>query len=180
MGKQWKQWETLFWGAPKSLQMVTAAMKLKDASSLGEKLWPKSGCCPASSLPERSHRVDCVPQTGRPHFLRATICTESSSLWSWQLFPPLIPFPQWAPAPKFAPWKINPLQLPEEGQRIDAFKLWCWRRCLRIPWTARRSNQSILKEINLEWSLEGPALTLKLQYFGHLMRRAKVVMTILI
>ena len=54
-----------------------------------------------------------------------------------------------------------------ERQRIDAFKLWCWRRLLRVPWTARRSNQSILKEINPEYSLEG--LMLKLQYFGHLM-----------
>ena len=58
-----------------------------------------------------------------------------------------------------------------ERQRIDAFKLWCWRRLLRAPWTARRSNQSIRKEINPEYSLEGLMLKLKLQYFGHLMRR---------
>ena len=58
-----------------------------------------------------------------------------------------------------------------ECQRIDAFKLWCWRRLLRVPWTARRSNQSILKEISPEYSLEGLTLKLKLQYFGHLMRR---------
>ena len=58
-----------------------------------------------------------------------------------------------------------------ERQRIDAFKLWCWRRLLRIPWTARRSNQSILKEISPGLSLEGMMLKLKLQYFGHLMRR---------
>ena len=57
-----------------------------------------------------------------------------------------------------------------EHQRIDAFELWCWRRLLRVPWTARRSNQSILKEINPEYSLEG--LMLKLQHFGHLMWRA--------
>ena len=56
-----------------------------------------------------------------------------------------------------------------ERQRIDAFELWCWRRLLRVPWTARRSNQSILKEINPEYSLEGLMLKLKLQYFGHLM-----------
>ena len=55
-----------------------------------------------------------------------------------------------------------------DSQRIDAFELWCWRRLLRVPWTARRSNQSILKEINPEYSLEGPMLKLKLQYFGHL------------
>ena len=58
-----------------------------------------------------------------------------------------------------------------EHQRIDAFELWCWRRLLRVPWTARRSNQSILKEVNPEYSLEGLMLKLKLQYFGHLMQR---------
>ena len=58
-----------------------------------------------------------------------------------------------------------------ERRRIDAFEMWCWRRLLRVPWTARRSNQSILKEINRGISLEGMMLGLKLQYFGHLMRR---------
>ena len=58
-----------------------------------------------------------------------------------------------------------------EGQRIDAFELWCWRRLLRVPWTARRSNQSILKEIGRGCSLEGLMLKLKLQYFGHFMQR---------
>ena len=59
-----------------------------------------------------------------------------------------------------------------ERGRIDAFELWCWRRLSRVPWTARRSNQSILKEISPEYSLEGLMLKLKLQYFGHLMGRA--------
>ena len=58
-----------------------------------------------------------------------------------------------------------------ERRRIDAFELWCWRRLLRVPWTTRRSNQSILREINSECSLEGQMLKLKLQYFGHLMQR---------
>ena len=58
-----------------------------------------------------------------------------------------------------------------EHQRIDAFELWCWRRVLRVPWTAPRSNQSIIKEISPGYSLEGMMLKLKLQYFGHLMRR---------
>ena len=58
-----------------------------------------------------------------------------------------------------------------EHRRIDAFELWCWRRLLRVPWTARRSNQSILKEISPEYSLEGQMLKLKLQHFGHLMQR---------
>ena len=64
-------------------------------------------------------------------------------------------------------WTIRKTEL----QRIDAFELWCWRRLLRIPWTTRRSNQSILKEIRPEYSLEGLKLKLKLQYFGHLMQR---------
>ena len=59
-----------------------------------------------------------------------------------------------------------------ESQRIDAFEVWCWRRLLRVPWTARRSSQSILMEISPECSLEGTMLKLKLQYFGHLMQRA--------
>ena len=58
-----------------------------------------------------------------------------------------------------------------ERQRIDAFELWCWRRLLKVPWTARRSNQSILKDISPEYSLEGLMLKLKIQYFGHLMQR---------
>ena len=62
-----------------------------------------------------------------------------------------------------------------EHQRIDVFELWCWRKLLRVPWTARRSNQSILKEINPEYSLEGLMLKLKLQYFGHLMRRTDLL-----
>src|SRR5574337_1405494 len=64
-------------------------------------------------------------------------------------------------------WTVN----KAEHRRIDAFELWCWRRLLRVPWTARRSNQSILKEISLGFSLEGLRLKLKLQYLGHLMRR---------
>ena len=64
-------------------------------------------------------------------------------------------------------WTVKKAELP----RIDAFELWCWRRLLRVPWTARRSNQSILKEISPGISLEGMMLKLKLQYFGHLMRR---------
>ena len=59
-----------------------------------------------------------------------------------------------------------------EHRRIDAFELWCWRRLLRVPWTARRSNQSILKDVSPEYALEGLMLKLKLQYFGHLMQRA--------
>ena len=67
---------------------------------------------------------------------------------------------------RFGPWRML------SAWRISAFELWCWRRLLRVPWTAKRSNQSILKQINPEYSLEGLMLKLKLQYFGHLMRRA--------
>ena len=66
----------------------------------------------------------------------------------------------------FESWTIN----KAEHRRIDVIELWCWRRLLRVPWTAKRSNQSILKEISLEYSLEGLMLKLKLQYFGHLMQ----------
>ena len=68
---------------------------------------------------------------------------------------------------RFESWTVK----KAECQRIDAFELWCWRRPLRVPWTARRSNQSILKEISPGISLEGLMLKLKLQYFGHLMQR---------
>ena len=68
-------------------------------------------------------------------------------------------------------WSENWTIKKAERWRIDAFELWCWRRLLRVPWTARRSNQSILKEISPEYSLEGLMLKLKLQYFSHLMRR---------
>ena len=125
MGKQWKQWETLFRGAPKSLQMVTTAIKLNLDSLLKSRditLLTKFCLVKAMALP-------------------AVMCGCES-------------------------WTIN----KTEHWRIDAFELWCWRRFLRVPWTARRSNQSILKEISPEYSLEG--LKLKLQYFGHLMWRA--------
>ena len=69
---------------------------------------------------------------------------------------------------RYESWTIK----KAEHQRIDAFELWCWRRLLRVPWTARRSNQSILKEISPECSLEGLMFKLRLQYFGHLMQRA--------
>ena len=73
-------------------------------------------------------------------------------------------------------WTIKKAEL----QRMDVFKWWCWVRLLRVPWTARRSDQSILKEINSEYPLEGLMLKLKLQYFGHLMRRADALENTLI
>ena len=138
MGKQWKQCQTLFWGAPKSLQMVTVAMKLKDAYSLGKKLWSTSRLILLKSkdiiLPTKVHLVKAV------------------------VFPVVMY--------GCKSWTIK----KAERRRIDAFELWCWRRLLRVSWAARRSNQSILKEISPGSSLERLMLKLKLQYFGHLMR----------
>ena len=134
MGKQWKQWQTLFFGAPKALQMVTAAMKLKDVCSLEENQ--------DSILKSR----DITLQT-KVRLVKAMV------------FPAVIY--------GCDSWTVK----KAEPRIIDAFQLWCWRRLLRVPWTAGRSNQSILKEISPQCSLEGMTLKLKLQYFGHLMRR---------
>ena len=123
-------------GSPKSLQMVTAAMKLKRHLLLGRKVMNNLDSILKSrdiTLPTKVHLVkDMV-------FLGVMYGCES--------------------------WTIK----KAEHWRIDAFQLWCWRRLLRVPWTARRSNQSILKYISPEYSLEGLMLKLKLQYFGHLM-----------
>ena len=118
MGKQWKQCQTLFWGAPKSLQMVIAAMKFKNRDI---------------TLPTKVRLVKAMV------FPVVMYGCES--------------------------WTVK----KAERQKINAFELWCWRRLLRVPWTARRSNQSVLKEISSGISLEGMMLKLKLQYFGHLM-----------
>ena len=135
MGKQWKQCQTLFWGAPKSLQMVTVAMKLKDAF-LGRKVMTNQDSILRSRHVTLPRKVCLLKAMDFPVVMYGC---ES--------------------------WIIK----KAEDQRIDAFELWCWRRLLRVPWTARRSNQSILKEISPECSLEGLMLKLKLQYFGHLM-----------
>ena len=132
-----KQWLTLLFWAPKSLQMVTAAMKLKDAYSLeGSYDQPRQHI-----KKQRHYFANKGPSHQRSGF-------SSGHVWMWEL------------------------DYKAECWRIDAFALWCWKRLLRVPWTARRSNQSILKEISPEYSLEGLMLRLKLQYFGHLMRRS--------
>ena len=133
MGKWWKQWHTLYFGAPKSLQMVTAAMKSEDACSL-EKTYDQL----RQHIKKQKH-----------YFVNKGLSSQSygfssSHIWMLEL---------------------------DHNQRTDSFELWFWRRLLRVPWTARRSNQSILKEISPEYSLEGLMLKLKLQYFGHLMWR---------
>ena len=138
-GEQWKQWQTLFFWAPKSLQMVSTAMKLKDAYSLKEKLMTNLD----SILKSRD-----ITLPTNVHPLKAMV------------FPVVLYGCE--------SWTIK----KAECWRMDAFELWCWRRLFRVPWTARRSNQSILKEISPEYSMEGLMLMLKLQYFGHLMQRA--------
>ena len=134
MGKQWKQCQILFFWAPKSLQMVTAAMKLKDAYSLEGKL-------------DSIFKSRDITLPTKIHLVKAMVF-------------PVVMY-------GCESWTVK----KAKHRRIDAFELWWWRRLLRVPWTARRSNQSILKEISPEYSLEGLMLKLKLQYFGHLMRR---------
>ena len=137
MGKQWKQWQTLFSWGPKSLQMVTADMKLKDVCSLEEKLWPTR------------------------HILNNTDITLTTKVYlvKTMVFPVVIYWGKTCTIKKAEHWKI------------DAFELWWWRRLLRVPWTTKRSNQSILEEISPEYSLEWLMLKLKLQYFDYLMWR---------
>ena len=137
MGKQWKQWLILFFWAPKSLHMVTAAMKLR-CLLLGRKVM--------INLDSIFKSRDITLPT-KVHLLKAMV------------FPVVMHGCE--------SWTTK----KAECRRIDAFELWCWRRLLRVPWTTRRSNQSILKEISTEYSLEGLMLKLKLQYSGHLMRR---------
>ena len=123
------------WGAPKSLQMVISAMKLKDAYSL-----------------EVMANLDSIFKS------RDIALPTKVRLVKAMVFPVVM-------------YGCESLTLKKaEHQRIDAFELWCWKRLLRVPWTARRNNQSILK-ISPGCSLEGLILKLKLQYFGHFMRR---------
>ena len=136
MGEQWKQCLTLFFWAPKSLQMVTAAMKLRRLL-LGRKVM--------TNLDSKSRDITLSIKV---HLVKAMV------------FPVLMYGCE--------SWSIK----KAEHWRIDAFELWWWRRLLRVPGTARRCNQSILKEISPGCSLEGLMLKLKLQYFGHLMWRA--------
>ena len=133
MGKQWKQTDFIL-GAPKSLQMVTAAMKLKDLLLVRKVM---------TNLDSILKSRDITSLT-KVHLVKAVVF-------------PVVMY-------GCESWTIK----KAERQRIDAFELWCWRRLLRVPWPARRSNQSILKEISPECSLEGLMLKLKLQYFGHL------------
>ena len=138
MGKQWKQCQILFWGAPKSLQMVTCSHEIKRRLLLGRKVM--------TNLDSILKSWDITLLT-KVHLVKAMVF-------------PVVMY-------GCESWTLK----KAECQRIDAFELWCWRRLLRVPWTARRFNQSILKEISPGISLERMMLKLKLQYFGHLMWR---------
>ena len=142
-----KQWLTWISGAPKSLKMVIATTKLKDAYSLEGKLWWTFDD-ELSTLWWKLLKSRDITLSTKVHLVKAMVF-------------PLVMY-------GCESWTIK----KSECQRIDAFELWCWRRLLRVPWTARRSNQSILKEISPGCSLEGLMLKLKLQSFGHLMQRA--------
>ena len=133
-----KQCQTLFFGAPKSLQMVIAAMKWKHAYSSEGRLMTKLH----SILKSRELTVP-----SKVHLVKAMVS-------------PVVMY-------GYESWTVK----KAERWRIDAFEVWCWRRLLRVPWTARRSKKSILKEISPGCSFDGLMLKLKLQYFGHLMRR---------
>ena len=137
-GKKWKQWQTLSSWAPKLLQMVTVAMKLRRLL-LGRKV--------RTNLDSILKSRDITLPT-KVRLVKAMVF-------------PVVMY-------GCGSWTVK----KAEHQRINAFELWCWRRLLRVPWTAKRSNLSILKKISPECSLEGLMLMLKLQYFGHLMWRA--------
>ena len=135
MGKQWKQWETIF-GGSKIMVDVDCSHEIKRCLLLGRKAM-------ANLLKSRD----------------ITLPTKASVVKAMVF--PIVMY-------ECESWTLK----KAESQRTDAFELWCWRRLLRVPWTARRSNQSILKKISPECLLEGLMLKLKLQYFVHLMWRA--------
>ena len=137
MGKQWKEWEIIFWGS---------------------KITADDDC---------SHKIKRHLLLGRKAMtnLDSILKSRNITLLTKVRIVKVIVFP--VVIYGCESWTIKKC----EHQRIDAFELWCWKRLLRVSWTARRSNQSVLKETSPEYSLEGLMLKLKLQYFGHLMRR---------
>ena len=135
-GNDGNSWQCLFSWAPKSLQMVTAALKWRRLLLGGKAM---------TNLDSILKSRDITWPT-KVHLVKAMVF-------------PVVMY-------GCESWTVK----KAERWRTDAFELWCWRRLLRVPWTARRSNQAILKEISPEYSLEGLILELKLQYFGHLMQ----------
>ena len=142
MGKQWKLWETLFLGS-KIIADGDCRLEIKRRLLLGRKVMTN---------------LDSILKS-RDITLPTKICLVKVMVF------PVVMYRCWTLT--YESWTVKKAQ----HRRIDAFELWCWRRLLRAPWTAGRSNQSILKEISPECSLEGLMLKLKRQYFGHLMQR---------
>ena len=140
MGRQWKQWQTLFFSGSKITADGDCSHEIKRRLLLGRKVMTN---------------LDKILKS-RDITLPTKVCLVKAMVF------PVIMY-------GYENWTVK----KSEHQRIDVFELWCWRRLLRVPWTARRSNQFILKEISPGCSLEGLILKLKLQYFGHLMRRAE-------
>ena len=138
MGKQWKQWQTIFSGSKITVD-GDCSHEIKRRLLLGRKAMKK---------------LDSLLKS-REITLQTKVCIVKAIVFSVVMY-------------GCQSWTINKAESPW----TNAFELWCWKRLLRVPWTAKRSNQSMLKEINSEYSLEGLMLKLKLQYFGHLMRRA--------
>ena len=138
MGKQWKQWQTLFWGPPKITANGACSHEIKTPLLLGRKAMTN---------------LDSILKS------RDITLPRKDDLVKAMVFPVIMYGRE--------SWTIK----KAECWRIDAFEMRCWRRLLRVSWTARRSNQSICKEISPEYSLEGLMLKMKLQYFGHQMRR---------
>ena len=138
MGKQWKQWETVFWGGSKITADGDCSHDVKRCLLLGRKVMT---------------HLDSILKS-RGITLPTKVCPVKALVFPVLMY-------------GCESWTIK----KAEHWRIDAFELWCWRRLLRVPWIARRSNQFILKEISPGCSLEGLMLKLKLQYFGHLMQR---------
>ena len=136
MAKQWKQWQTLFWGGSKITADGDCSHEIKRRLVLGRKAM--------TNLDSIWKSRDMTLPT-KVHLVKATVL-------------PVVMY-------GCESWTIK----KAEHRRINAFQLWCWRRLLSVPWTARRSNQWILKEISPEYSLEGLILKLKLWYFGHLL-----------
>ena len=144
MGKKWKQWQILFFWVPKSLWI----------------LW-------IVDFFNRSHEIKRCLLLGRKAMtnLDSILISRDITFLTKACIVKALVFP--VVMYRCESWTIK----KAECQRIDAFELWCWRRLLRVPWTTRRSNQSILKETSPEYSLEGLMLKLKLQFFGYLMQR---------
>ena len=138
MGKQWKQWETLFLGGSKITADGVCSHEIKRRLLLGRKAM--------TNLDSILKSIDIT--------LPTKFCLVKAMVFLGVMY-------------GCESWTIK----KAECQRIDVFELWCWRRFLRVPWTARRSNQFIVKEISPEYSLKRLMLKLKLQYFGHLMQR---------